>query len=88
MENNEHQIELSKILGLISPLKGYREAEKDIATWAQIYEAIGRLKQRAEEANKPREITYIPTPQTTTTNNPNLHYHGTHPCYQNPCVWC
>lgn len=20
--------------------------------------------------------------------NSNLHYHGTTPCYQNPCIWC
>ena len=21
-------------------------------------------------------------------NNPNLHYHGSMPCYNNPCIWC
>lgn len=66
------QKELAKILGL-SPA----------ASWSEIYVEIGRLK---EMANRPQTINYPMNPMPL--NNPNLHYHGAKPCYQNPCVTC
>ena len=30
---------------------------------------------------------YYPAPMQV-PQNPNLHYHGQMPCYQNPCNWC
>lgn len=47
------------------------------ASWAEIYVEIGRLKERKND----NYAFQLP-------NNPNLHYHGAIPCYQNPCVWC
>tara|TARA_R110000868_G_scaffold114344_3_gene306440 strand:- start:5504 stop:5740 length:237 start_codon:yes stop_codon:yes gene_type:complete len=76
----EHQQQLCKMLD-INPT----------SSWAEVYEAIGKLKERAE---KPTEIKYFPSTTTMPLTipamppNPNLHYHGTMPCYQSPCVWC
>lgn len=71
----EHQKMLQKLLGL-----------SEETNWAEIYEAIGKLK---EKSNKPADIHYYPNPvMPLVNNNPNLHYHGNSPCYNNPCVWC
>lgn len=72
---NEHQEVLCKMLGL--PTKG---------SWAEIYEAIGKLKERVE---KPKEIVYFPNtnPMPLTEYNLNLHYHNGMPCRNNSCVW-
>ena len=53
---NEHQKELSKILGLVYDTN-FRDKDK-MATWAEIYIAIGKL---IEKANNPPVEKYIPT---------------------------
>lgn len=59
----------------------------EITDNCEIYEAIGKLKERAERPQK--EVVYFPNPvQPLMNNNPNLHYHNGSPCYNNPCVWC
>lgn len=77
-----HQIELSKILDIETGLHG----KKEPATWAEIYVAIGKLKERAE-----KNIINVPHYESMpfiNKDNPNLHYHNGMPCYNNPCVWC
>jgi hypothetical protein len=61
--------------------------------YPQMEEEIKKLKERIEELEmRPRYIPYYPptfqhhAPYYPT--NPNLHYHGAQPCYNNPCVWC
>lgn len=56
-------------------------------------EEIKELKKRIEELEKRPIITpiyqpiqYLPYPNLLQPN-PNLHYHGSVPCYNNPCVW-
>jgi len=48
-----------------------------------------------EDVSKPQLPSYTPPyPQPyipqgpINPHNPNLHYHGTMPCYNNPCIWC
>ena len=45
---------------------------------------IIELEKRIIELEK--KPLYIPQYQPN-FNNPNLHYHGSMPCYQNPCYW-
>lgn len=50
------------------------------------------LKRRVEELEKrPVYIPYSPPAvfpqQPQTWMRPPFHYHGTQPCYNNPCVW-
>lgn len=59
---------------------------------------IKKLKERIEELEKRPQ--YVPTyqpiiiepmrgvPMLLYGYNPNLHYHGSIPCYNNPCYWC
>ena len=85
-QETQHQEELTKILGLGN--NDFRTMKKT-ATWAEIYTAIGRLKERAE---KPQEIRYVPSSEPHPLGQPNfnqnLHYHNGTPCYNNPCIWC
>lgn len=82
----QHQKELCRMLGLGTGLVG--EAVGKPNSWAEIYEAIGKLKERAEKPQK--EIVYFPStnPMPLYNNDPNLHYHNGIPCRNNPCVWC
>lgn len=85
---NEPQEAISKLLGLDKELL---YGKKVTATWPEIYAEIGRLK---EQASRPPQVVKELWPNTNPTplhypeKNPNLHYHGTMPCYQNPCFWC
>lgn len=87
----EHQKELVKILGLNSGRGLVGSRIDTLPTWAEIYVEIGKLKEKAE--NPEKEIRYYPSNNPTNNpiplvnNNPNLHYHGSIPCYNNPCVW-
>jgi hypothetical protein len=78
----EHQEILTKMLGLERPYS----SEIEPAPWAEIYEAIGKLKERA---NQPPVEKWINCPAPTPLNvpHPNLHYHNGSPCYNNPCIW-
>lgn len=81
-KETQHQEELTKILEITRTyLDGGLEGMNKPATWAEIYTAIGRLKERAE---KPAEIRYIPSsepmPLGQPNFNPNLHYHTGTPC--------
>ena len=82
----EHQKELCRMLGLGKGLIG--QAINEPNSWAEIYEAIGKLKERAE--NPQKEVVYFPNTGVMPlyNNEPNLHYHGIIPCRNNPCVWC
>lgn len=85
----EQQIELRRILGIDKMVSeyGYSKKEPTPASWAEIYEAIGKLKERA--LNTQKEIVYIPRISILqTTGDPNLHYHNGIACRNNPCVWC
>ena len=55
---------------------------------------IKKLKERIEELEKRPQyvpmyhpIQIFPQPALP-INNPNLHYHGQMPCWNNPCYWC
>jgi hypothetical protein len=66
---DEHQEILTKMLMLERPYS----AEIEPASWAEIYEAIGKLKERA---NQPPQVIREPWPSQTmpltyTTNHPN-----------------
>jgi hypothetical protein len=68
MKEAEHQEILTKMLGLERPYS----AEIEPASWAEIYEAIGKLKERASQ---PPQIVkeFWPSqtmPLTYTTNHP------------------
>lgn len=81
----EHQKELCRMLGLGNGLVG--KAVDSPNSWAEIYEAIGKLKERAERPQK--EIVYFPnTNPMPLSQDPNLHYHNGIPCRNNPCLWC
>jgi len=56
------------------------------ASWAKIFEAIGALKERAN--NKPSYPMYIPPVQVDPVGKIDVHYHNGTPCHNNPCVWC
>lgn len=56
------------------------------SSWAEIYTEIGRLKERASTPQK--EYIFPNNPMPLVDNNPNKHYHGQIPCYNNPCYWC
>lgn len=84
-EIEDHRYILTKMLGIKTEQHPYREAEP--ATWAEIYEAIGKLKARAED-NQPSHFHYPQYVQDPCgSNEPPHHYHGTHKCYNNPCLW-
>lgn len=51
----------------------------------ELEERIQKLER--EMGNKTIIIPNYP-PVNLPANNPNLHYHGSMPCYNNPCVWC
>lgn len=89
----EHQKELCRMLGLGTGLIG--QASNKLNSWAEIYEAIGKLKERAEKPQK--EIVHFPSTNPTPLGygqlglyrtDPNLHYHNGNPCRNNHCVWC
>jgi|APSaa5957512493_1039668.scaffolds.fasta_scaffold108568_2 hypothetical protein len=74
MEKEKKQI--IKILGI-----------NENAEWADIFAEIGKLQERAQKI-PPMYIPPYKEPDNPLNTNPNLHYHGTLPCYNNPCVWC
>ena len=45
------------------------------------------LKNRNPHICPPCPFPHYPQPVTAHTN-PNLHWHNSTPCYQNPCYWC
>ena len=85
----DYKKELIEILGL-SNGSSYNSK---VASWAEIFVEIGRLKERASKRDKESGFPiYTPIPNFP---NPNItqplvpvHYHGAQPCYNNPCVWC
>lgn len=83
----EHQKELCRMLGLGTGLIG--QASGKLNSWAEIYEAIGKLKERAD---RPQYVPQMPlpisSPMPLMNDNPNKHYHGQIVCYNNPCGWC
>ena len=50
----------------------------------QKLDRIIELLEKLLEKNSNGIIMYNPP---ATLPNPNLHYHGTIPCYNNPCYW-
>lgn len=62
------------------------------ASWAEIYEAIGKLKERA---NTPLQVPFNPNIpngyvgcRPLTQQEPPHHYHnGNIKCFNNPCYW-
>ena len=54
---------------------------------------VKELEKRIEELEQRPQYfpyyppTYQPPAPAPTAPNPNLHYHGTMPCYNNPCYW-
>lgn len=76
----EHQKELSKILGIQMGI-----SRNGPASWPEIYAEIGKLQERAD---KQPEIRYFPSVDPMPlSSQPNVHYHHGQPCYNNPCVW-
>ena len=57
--------------------------EKAQKTITEQEELIDLLQQ--ERKLKQPIIQYMPNWQCL---NPNLHFHGSQPCYNNPCIWC
>lgn len=81
---DEHKEILTKMLGLERPYS----AEIEPASWAEIYEAIGSLKARA---NQPMQIPFNTNGyggcQPLTQTEPAYHYHNGIKCFNNPCYW-
>lgn len=69
-----------------------KELDKLIKTLEGAQETI-RIQEKIIELYKEKDrlntsIPYIPyQPIFPNIQNPNLHYHGTLPCYNNPCFW-
>lgn len=51
-------------------------------------EAIVELRKKLPNNTNVYQGGWILTSPVYPVNNPNLHYHGQSPCYNNPCVWC
>ncbi len=51
---------------------------------------VKELEKRIEELEKRPQVMpyYPPVFQPQQPTNPNLHYHGQMPCWNNPCYWC
>lgn len=63
-------------------MKPKAQKKKETPTEQYLREILELLRAKNSQPIYP---PYTPNYQP---QNPNLHYHGGIPCYQNPCVWC
>jgi ribosome biogenesis GTPase A len=70
------------------------EIDKKIEELTKKLARIEEIERNIEELKKLQTLLpfhYYPPiqyiPYTPPAYNPNIHYHGSIPCYNNPCVW-
>lgn len=68
--------------------------KKKQTTEELLQEILKRLEalEKSSSGPAPHYQPFTPTipqfPVFPPWHNPNLHWHGAHPCYNNPCVFC
>jgi hypothetical protein len=90
MENDKELREkFSKILGAPNKKKGMYDYvdERVTYSWEEIFTEIGKLIERSEKPPVEKWIPRYDIPVRNEFPKPEPHYHGTMPCYNNPCTW-